>query len=132
MQEWIVPCNPKYYNVKGAFEKMKNLDWKQSNKNIHKDDIVYIYVGKPVQAIVYKCKVNKVNLSNIEIDDSEFVIDGTNYETYKRHMELEIIKIYDKNVLSIEKMKEKNVKGSIQCPRKVKPELSDYIRTLEN
>ncbi|MDE6678531.1 MAG: hypothetical protein K2K02_05775, partial [Ruminococcus sp.] len=97
MQEWIVPCNPKYYNVKGAFEKMKNLDWKQSNKNIHKDDIVYIYVGKPVQAIVYKCKVNKVNLSNIEIDDSEFVIDGTNYETYKRHMELEIITIYDKN-----------------------------------
>ncbi|MDE5834883.1 MAG: hypothetical protein K2H26_05120 [Ruminococcus sp.] len=132
MQEWIVPCNPKYYNVKGAFEKMKNLDWKQSNKNIHQDDIVYIYVGKPVQAIVYKCKVNKVNLSNIEIDDSEFIIDGTNYETYEKHMELELIKIYDKNVLSLEKMKEKNVKGSIQCPRKVNPELSDYIRTLEN
>lgn len=132
MQEWIVPCNPKYYNVKGAFEKMKNLDWKQSNKNIHQDDIVYIYVGKPVQAIVYKCKVNKVNLSNIKINDSEFIIDGTNYETYEKHMELELIKIYDKNVLSLEKMKEKNVKGSIQCPRKVNPELSDYIRTLEN
>lgn len=132
MKEWIVPCNPKYYDISGAFEKMNNLDWKQSNKNIQPEDIVYIYVGKPVQAIMYKCKVNKVNLSDIEIDDSEFIIDGTNYETYERHMELELIRKYDKNDISVEKMKENGIKGNIQCTRKAEPELSDYIKTLEN
>lgn len=132
MNEWIVPCNLKYYNVTGAFEKLDKIDWKQSNKNIQPDDIVYIYVGKPVQAIIYKCRVNKVNISGIEIDDSEFVIDGTNYESYERHMELELINIYDKNIISIEKMKENGIKGNIQCTRKVQSELSYYIKMLEN
>lgn len=129
--EWIVPCNPKYYNAEGAFSKLNKIDWKQSNKNIKVNDIVYIYVGMPVKAIVYKCRVNKVNLPVIEIDDSEFIIDGTNYETYEKHMELEIIKVYDKTVLSIENMRNNGVKGNIQCTQRVKPELSGYIETLE-
>ena len=132
MNEWIIPCNPKYYDITGAFEKMNNLDWKQSSTKIQPGDIVYIYVAKPVQAIIYKCKVNKVNLSDIEIDDSEFVIDGTNYEKYERHMELELIRIYDEKSVSIQKMRENGIKGNIQCIRKANPELLYYIRTLEN
>lgn len=42
MTEWIIPCNIKYYDVTGAFKKLKKLDWKQSNKNIETEDIVYI------------------------------------------------------------------------------------------
>lgn len=131
MTEWIVPCNPNYYNIEGALKKFNIIDWKQSNKKIKVNDIVYIYVGVPIKAIVYKCKVNKINLPVIEIDDSEFVIDGTNYESYERHMELEIIKVYDKTVISIENMRSNGVKGNIQCTQRVKPELSDYIETLQ-
>ena len=132
MNEWIVPCNPKYYDIIGAFEKMNILDWKQSSKKIQPDDIVYIYVSKPVQAIIYKCKVNKVNLSHIEIDDSEFVIDGTNYVKYERHMELELIRIYDEKPVSIQKMRENDIKGNIQCTRQANQKLLNYIRTIEN
>lgn len=53
MTEWIIPCNLKYYDVKGAFSKFKAIDWKQSAKNICVGDIVYIYVGKPISAIKY-------------------------------------------------------------------------------
>ncbi|MCM1506823.1 MAG: hypothetical protein NC177_06765 [Ruminococcus flavefaciens] len=130
MTEWIVPCNLKYYDVKGAFEKLKKIDWKQSNEKIEVNDIVYIYVGVPVKAIVYKCRVNKVNLSAVEIDDSEFIIDGTNYKTYSRHMELELIKIYNNNVLSLENMRDYGVKGNIQCTRRAESKLSAYIETL--
>lgn len=70
MEQWIIPCNVKYYDVKGAFEKLKCLDWKQSNKSIAMGDEVFIYIGTPVRAIKYKCKVNKVNLNYIEIDDT--------------------------------------------------------------
>lgn len=46
--DWIIPCNPKYYNVKCAMTDLKIVDWKQSNKNISAGDIVYIYVGSPI------------------------------------------------------------------------------------
>lgn len=131
MTEWIVPCNPKYYNVAGAFEKLKTIDWKQSNKNISVSDIVYIYVGVPVKAIVYKCRVNKVNLSVVEIDDTGFIIDPTNYRPFKKYMELELINKYDENVLSLENMRNNSIKGSIQGVQRVNPELSAYIETLK-
>lgn len=119
MTEWIIPCNLKYYDVKGAFSKFKAIDWKQSAKNICVGDIVYIYVGKPISAIKYKCRVNKTNLSKVEIDDSEFVINGENYENYGNHMELELIREYADMELTRDMLVENGLKGNIQGPRKV-------------
>ncbi len=119
MTEWIIPCNLKYYDVKGAFSKFKAIDWKQSAKNICVGDIVYIYVGKPISAIKYKCRVNKTNLSKVEIDDSEFVINGENYENYGNHMELELIREYADTELTRDMLVENGLKGNIQGPRRV-------------
>ncbi len=119
MTEWIIPCNLKYYDVKGAFSKFKAIDWKQSAKNICVGDIVYIYVGKPISAIKYKCRVNKTNLSKVEIDDSEFVINGENYENYGNHMELELIREYADTELTRDMLVENGLKSNIQGPRRV-------------
>lgn len=119
MTEWIIPCNLKYYDVKGAFSKFKAIDRKQSAKNICVGDIVYIYVGKPISAIKYKCRVNKTNLSKVEIDDSEFVINGENYENYGNHMELELIREYADTELTRDMLVENGLKGNIQGPRRV-------------
>ena len=119
MTELIIPCNLKYYDVKGAFSKFKAIDWKQSAKNICVGDIVYIYVGKPISAIKYKCRVNKTNLSKVEIDDSEFVINGENYENYGNHMELELIREYADTELTRDMLVENGLKGNIQGPRRV-------------
>lgn len=78
--EWIVPCNLKMYDVFGAFDSLGKVDWKQTNKNVEKGDIVYIYVGKPISAIVFKCVVNKANIHVYEIDDSAFAKNGENFE----------------------------------------------------
>lgn len=48
MEQWIIPCNVKYYDVQGAFKKLKCLDWKQSNKSIRVGDEVFIYIGSPI------------------------------------------------------------------------------------
>ena len=99
--------------------KFKAIDWKQSAKNICVGDIVYIYVGKPISAIKYKCRVNKTNLSKVEIDDSEFVIYGENYENYGNRMELELIREYADTELTRDMLVENGLKGNIQGPRKV-------------
>lgn len=130
MTEWIIPCNVKYYDVTGAFKKLKRVDWKQSAKNINVNDIVYIYVGSPFSSIKYKCLVTKVNLNSIEIDDSEFVIIGDQYVNYGKHMELEFIREYDDNVLSLSVLSEHGMKGRIQGPRRADPEISKLISSI--
>lgn len=126
MERWIIPCNPKYYDVVGAFNKLKTLDWKQSNKNIAVGDIVYIYVSAPTSAIKYQCKVNKVLLETIEIDDTEFMIKGDVYADYPAHMELELLKEYDDEYTMV-KLQENGMLGRLQGPRRIKGELADFI-----
>ena len=38
MAEWIIPCNPDYFDVFGAFEKLGSVDWNQNTPGIEKGD----------------------------------------------------------------------------------------------
>ena len=60
-KEWLVPANPKYYDVVGAFEKSDTVDWKQG-AGIQVGDTVYMYVGAPVSAILYRCRVTEMDI----------------------------------------------------------------------
>ena len=71
-----------YYDIFGAFRDLKVLDWKQTSTIIAVGDSVYIYVSNPIRAIMFKCKVNKVNLLVSEIDDSKYVVKGDAYQNY--------------------------------------------------
>lgn len=62
--EWIVPANPKYYDIVGAFEQNDVINWKQSS-NILPGDIVYMYVAAPYSAILYKCEAVETDIPYI-------------------------------------------------------------------
>ena len=62
MTSWIIPCNVKHFDIVSAFSEMSSLEWRQSTKISVGDDI-YIYVGTPVQAILYKCRATRVNIA---------------------------------------------------------------------
>ncbi len=119
MEQWIIPCNLKYYDVIAAFKELKVLNWKQSSKSIKIGDEVYIYVGKPIQSILYKCIVNKVNLKSQEIDDTKYVLDGELFEYYGNYMELQLIEEFNKSKYSLTVLKQNGLKGNIQGPRRV-------------
>ena len=55
-KEWLVPANPRYFDIEHAFDAAKEINWKQGS-GIKKGDTVFMYVGAPVSAILYKCKV---------------------------------------------------------------------------
>ena len=61
LKEWIIPANPKYYNIKQAFEDADEIDWKQG-AGIKKGDTVFMYVAAPVSAILYKCIVTETDI----------------------------------------------------------------------
>jgi predicted DNA-binding protein (MmcQ/YjbR family) len=60
-KDWLVPANPKYYDVDRAFGESDEILWKQS-AGIRKGDTVYLYVAAPVTAIRYRCKVTETDL----------------------------------------------------------------------
>ena len=128
MAEWLIPCNMRIYDVCNAFNELKAIDWKQSS-NIKCGDIVYIYVGKHISAVMYKCYVNKTDKPEVEIDDSKYVIDGTNYTNYGRYMELEVLEKYGETLLTYKNIFE-NGETQVRGPHIISAELSKYIDSV--
>ena len=58
---WLIPSNPKYYDIVHAFDDTDTIRWKQG-AGIRKGDTVYLYVGAPVSAILYKCLVTETDI----------------------------------------------------------------------
>ena len=131
MTQWIIPCNINLYNVIGAFEKLRCIEWKQTNRSISKGDEVFIYVGKPICSILYKCKVNRANFSESRIDDSEFVLksEGLN-QNYGNYMELELIEKYEESRFHFNVLVSNGLKGRIQGARRVN-ELATILNTVD-
>lgn len=53
---WLVPANPRYFDLEAAFARSDELLWKQSTA-VRPGDLVYLYVGSPVSAVRYQCRV---------------------------------------------------------------------------
>ena len=58
---WLVPANPKYFDLEAAFKKDKTIFWKQSTA-IRAGDTVYLYVAAPISAISYQCRVLETDI----------------------------------------------------------------------
>lgn len=60
-KEWIIPSNPQYFDIVHAFDDTDTIRWKQG-QSIKTGDTVFLYVGAPVSAILYKCKVIETDI----------------------------------------------------------------------
>lgn len=115
--EWIVPANPKYYDVINAFNSTNIINWKQSN-NIMKGDIVYLYVAEPYSAIMFKCEVVESNI-DYNYKDKNLSI--------KQIMKIKLIKKYRKDEFTFKKLNEYGIKA-IRGPRNMPETLSKEMQ----
>ncbi|TYB13286.1 MmcQ/YjbR family DNA-binding protein [Aggregatibacter actinomycetemcomitans] len=118
--EWIVPANPKYYDVEKDLREGGELHWKQSN-NIAVDDIVYMYVTEPTGAIRYKCLVLEVNIP--------YRKKRTDNLQVKRVMKIRCLKEYDKTLIPRAKMAQFGV-TAVRGPRHMPYALKQEIALL--
>lgn len=114
---WIIPANSKYFDVIGYFENHDTITWKQP-KNIHIHDTVYLYIGRPYSAILYKCEV--IGLSISEQDENEPL-------STKCVMNLKLQKKYDRDQYTLEKLKEYGIR-TIRGPRSMPISLENEIK----
>lgn len=115
--EWVVPANPKYYDVVNCFNNTNRVIWKQSS-NIQEKDIVYLYVGAPYSCIMFKCKALKTNIP-YSYTDKNLTISNT--------MELELIKKYPCDKYTFKEIYKYDLKA-IRGPRRMPKKLLDYMQ----
>ena len=103
-KEWIIPANPKYYDIVNAFNDTDTIIWRKSH-NFMINDIVYIYITEPYAYIMFKCVVSYL--------DEEII-------------KLKLIKRYNDNEFSFERLKSCGVK-SVRSPRGITSKLSEVL-----
>ncbi len=108
-QFWIIPANPKYYDIDREFAENKRVTWRQKAK-VQSGDYVFIYITAPIKALRYACKV---------LDGPPEKEDST--------VTLELIKRYDDKVFSFETLKHYGV-SAVRSARRLPESL---IKELE-
>ena len=119
--EWIIPANPKYYDVIHCFDDTDTIYWKQSN-SIQVGDIVYLYVASPYSAILYQCEVLEVD---IPYDYSDEKL------SMSKVMQIRLQKSFGQEEYSFEQLKEYGV-NAIRGPRSMPEKLSKAIHQEKN
>lgn len=119
--EWIVPANPKFYDIEAALDESKDgtFIWKQSN-NVCVGDKVYLYVAAPISAIRYKCKAVEVDIPYNYSDENI---------SMSKVMRLQLLERYDKVRISFALLKESGV-GAVRGPRSMPNSLKHKIEEL--
>lgn len=117
-KEWLVPANPKYYDIEHAFDKTKEIDWKQGS-GIRTGDTVFMYVAAPVSAILYKCKVTETDIPYDYQDGSL---------TIKALMKIRLLKKYRSSAFTFDRLKDEYGIFAIRGPRGVPHSLSEELK----
>ena len=113
-KEWLIPSNPKYYDVISAFNNSEIITWKQGS-GIKKNDTVFLYVGSPVSAILYKCRVIETDIP------FDFQTEGL---TIKKLMKIQLLKRYQADSFTFDRLKTEYGIFAVRGPRGVPDSLS--------
>ena len=116
INQWIIPANPKFFDIVATFEKEDEIIWKQSS-GVHKGDIAYMYVAAPYSAILYQCLITKTDIP-YHYQDKNIKITHV--------MKIKKLKQYDKNFLNFEKLKTFGV-TAVRGPRSIPQKLAEFL-----
>ena len=117
-KEWIIPANPKYYDIVHAFDDTDEIDWKQGN-GIKTGDTVFMYVGAPVSAILYKCKVTETDIP-YDYQDKNLTI--------KALMKIRLQQRYEPEQFTFSRLKEEYGIYAVRGPRGIPNSLSEALK----
>ena len=139
MKQYLVPFNINIFDGIKAYSKLTDIDWTLKSKSIKVGDEVYFYCSKPVQMIVMKGIVSKINVNFDEhIDDREFYIDTNAVKTTtgKSYTRIKIICKYSdekSSMMSLEKLRQNGLRGNLQTAQMINKnkDLHDYINSVD-
>lgn len=117
-KEWIIPSNPKYYDSIHAFDDTDEIRWKQG-RGIRTGDIVFLYIGLPVSAIMYKCVVTETDIP------WNFRREGLSIMSL---MKIRLLKRYDPKQFTFEVLNNEYGIFAVRGPRGIPHKLSEALK----
>ena len=123
---WIIPCNPKLYDIVGAFNNLDVIEWSQPN-NTAIGDTVYIYVGEKYKAIMYKCEVVAADLYGNRSDEDYKYYKDLAKDPDARYMKLKLLEKYSSDKYPLKELKENGL-TSVQGRSKATVQLMKYLK----
>ncbi|MBO4562759.1 MAG: MmcQ/YjbR family DNA-binding protein [Clostridia bacterium] len=117
-KEWLVPANPKYYDIEHAFDEKDEIAWKQG-AGIIKGDTVFMYVAAPVKAVLYKCAVTETDIP-YRFDDGRLQI--------RALMRIKLIKRYAPDRFTFAVLGSEYGIYAVRGPRGIPKSLSDALK----
>ncbi len=118
--EWLIPANPKYYDIEQAFREQDEILWKQG-RNISIGNTIFLYVGAPISSILFRCKVTAVN---IPYDHSDECVRITHAMRIKR------LQTYQQGEFSLIRMRALGV-STVRGPRSLTNGLRHALAKIE-
>lgn len=121
---WIVPANPKYYDIETAINENAEHTflWKQSNR-IAVGDTVYLYIAAPVSAIRYQCKAIEVDIPYKYADENI---------SMSHVMRLQLLQTYHEKSIGMDLLKAhgvRTVRGPRSMPNSLICEIEEMYHT---
>lgn len=117
-KEWLIPANPKYYNIEDAFKNQNIILWKQG-RGIIVGDIVHMYAAAPYSAILYTCEVVEID---IPYDKKHKDIN------ISALMRIKLVRSYDPSTYTLAVLRTYGV-TAIRGPRGIPNTLSEALKT---
>lgn len=103
---WVIPANPRYYDLEEAFGESDIITWKQG-RGIEAGDTVLIYMAAPVSSILYMCHVLETDIP-YSFDDGKVRMDHI--------MRLKLQQRFPADVLTRETLRECDI-TAVRSPR---------------
>ncbi len=113
---WIVPANPKYYDIVHGFDRADTILWKQSS-DIHPGDMVYLYVAEPYSCILFKCIAEET--------DIPYEYKGKDV-SMRKVMKIRLLERYPEGSYSFAYLNKLGIRA-IRGPRRIKEEIVRQI-----
>ena len=117
-KDWIVPANPKYYDVVRAFDEAEEIDWKQG-AGIKKGDTVFLYVAAPVSAVLFRCVVTETDIP-YRFKNEQLTI--------RSLMRIRLKRRYDPGLFTFARLKEEYGIRAVRGPRGIPHSLSAALK----
>lgn len=105
---WLVPANPKYFDVVKAFSESKVIIWKQSNSVIV-GDTIYLYLTAPYSCVMFRCRALETDIP-YEYSDANV--------SMKKVMKIELLHTYPEGAFGADRLHEHGV-VSVRGPRSI-------------
>lgn len=118
---WIIPANPKYYDIDAEFAANKVILWTQK-ASIKKGDFVAIYMTAPTKAVRYFCQVLEADLPNDAYRDEPSI---------KKLMKIQLLHTFSDEQVTFDILKLCGVRA-VRGPRRMTKELIEKIDSLRN